>query len=149
MKGSAGVNLLNNALWPPNLVGRIHDQNVMHCWGQSSCTGQPGSTTGQIPQNCPVSAKIGRKNPRPECNALMGSKVLQGSSGVNHRQNCSRNAIWLPGVIRGQPEGNCLASGVARAFPGGRAAHPEDQNEEENEEKLRKNERSYRKMRKD
>ena len=23
-------------------------------------------------------------------------------------------------------------SGVARAFPGGRAAHPEDQNEEEN-----------------
>ena len=40
-------------------------------------------------------------------------------------------------------------SGVARAFPGGRAAHPEDQNEEENEEKLRKNERSYRKMRKD
>ena len=40
-------------------------------------------------------------------------------------------------------------SGVARAFPGGRAAHPEDQNEEENEEKLRKNEKSYRKMRKD
>ena len=57
--------------------------------------------------------------------------------------------MWLPGVIRGQPEGNCLASGVARAFPGGRAAHPEDQNEEENEEKLRKNDRSYRKMRKD
>ena len=26
-------------------------------------------------------------------------------------------------------------SGVARAFPGGRAAHPEDQIEEENEEK--------------
>ena len=25
------------------------------------------------------------------------------------------------------------ASGVARAFPGGRAAHPENQNEEENE----------------
>ena len=34
-------------------------------------------------------------------------------------------------------------SGVARAFPGGRAAHPEDQNEEENEENLRKNERNY------
>ena len=29
--------------------------------------------------------------------------------------------------------------GVARAFPGGRAAHPEDQIEEENEEKWRKN----------
>ena len=27
-------------------------------------------------------------------------------------------------------------SGVARAFPGGQAAHPEDQNEEENEERL-------------
>ena len=30
-------------------------------------------------------------------------------------------------------------SGVARAFPGGRLAHPEDQNEEENEKILRKN----------
>ena len=29
-------------------------------------------------------------------------------------------------------------SGIARAFLGGRAAHPEDQNEEENEENLRK-----------
>ena len=42
-----------------------------------------------------------------------------------------------------------FTSGVARAFPGGQAAHPEDQNEEENEEKLRKNGRTYRKMRKD
>ena len=30
-------------------------------------------------------------------------------------------------------------SGVARAFPGGRAAHPENQNEEEKESSLRKN----------
>ena len=30
-------------------------------------------------------------------------------------------------------------SGVARAFPGGRLAHPGSQIEEENEEKLRKN----------
>ena len=30
-------------------------------------------------------------------------------------------------------------SSVARAFPGGRVAHPEGQNEEENEETLRKN----------
>ena len=42
-----------------------------------------------------------------------------------------------------------LVSGVARAFPGGRAAHPEDQNEEESNENLRKNEVNYRKMRKD
>ena len=39
-------------------------------------------------------------------------------------------------------------SGVARAFPGGRTAHLVGQNEEENEEKLRKNEGKYRKMRK-
>ena len=32
-----------------------------------------------------------------------------------------------------------LLSGVARAFPGGRAAHPEDQIEEENEEKIKEN----------
>ena len=37
-------------------------------------------------------------------------------------------------------------SGVARAFPGGQAAHLEDQNKEENEENLRKNERNYRKI---
>ena len=30
-------------------------------------------------------------------------------------------------------------SGVARAFPGGRLAHPESQNDEENEKSLRKN----------
>ena len=30
--GQVGVNLLSNALWPPNLVGRIPDQSVMHCW---------------------------------------------------------------------------------------------------------------------
>ena len=33
-----------------------------------------------------------------------------------------------------------IDSSVARAFPGGRLAHPEDQNEEENENILRKNE---------
>ena len=39
-------------------------------------------------------------------------------------------------------------SGVARAFPGGRPAHPEPQIEEENGEKLRKDERKSRRMRK-
>ena len=42
-----------------------------------------------------------------------------------------------------------VASGVARAFPGERAAHLEDQNEEENEENLRKYEINYRNMGKD
>ena len=36
------------ALRPPNLVGRTPDQSIMHCWGQRSCRGQPGSTRGQI-----------------------------------------------------------------------------------------------------
>ena len=39
-------------------------------------------------------------------------------------------------------------SGVARTFPGGRAARLEDQNEKEDEENLRKNEGKYRKMKK-
>ena len=42
-----------------------------------------------------------------------------------------------------------ICSGVARAFLSEQVAHPEDQNEEENEESLRKNERNYRKMKKD
>ena len=39
---------LRNAPWLPNLVGRIPDQRVMHCWGQRSCRGHPGSTRCQI-----------------------------------------------------------------------------------------------------
>ena len=34
-------------------------------------------------------------------------------------------------------------SGVAMAFPGGRLTHPEDQNQEENEESLRKNKKIW------
>ena len=41
-----------------------------------------------------------------------------------------------------------FSSGLARTFPGGRAAHPEIQNEEENEERLRKNKRTYKKLKK-
>ena len=36
-------------------------------------------------------------------------------------------------------KGHQRSSGVARAFPGGRLAHPEGQNEEENKLSLRKN----------
>ena len=39
---------LRNTLWLPNLIGRSPDQRVMHCWGQRSCRGHPGSTRGQI-----------------------------------------------------------------------------------------------------
>ena len=45
--------------------------------------------------------------------------------------------LWEPGVVRGwEPD-----SGVARAFPGGRVAHPEGQNEEENEQSEEKQEK--------
>ena len=47
--------------------------------------------------------------------------------------------------LRGVGKHNNPSSGVARAFPGGRATHPEDQIEEE---KLRKNETKCRRMRK-
>ena len=40
---------LRNALWLPNLVGRIPDQRVMHCWGQRSCRGRPGSNCLEMP----------------------------------------------------------------------------------------------------
>ena len=79
---------LRNALWLPNLVGRTPDWSVMHCWGRRSRRGHPGSTRGQIAQECPMATKFGRKNPWPECNALVGSKVMQGSAGVNQRSNC-------------------------------------------------------------
>ena len=37
-------------------------------------------------------------------------------------------------------------SGVARAFPGGQLAHPEGQNEEENEKSLRKSQKTWSKL---
>ena len=36
-----------------------------------------------------------------------------------------------------------ITSGVARAFPGGRLAHPEGQSEEENEKSLRKSKKKW------
>ena len=42
--------------------------------------------------------------------------------------------FWQTEDVPKEPQ---LASGIARAFPGGRAAHPKDQNEEENEKKIK------------
>ena len=96
--GPVGVNLLNNALWPPNLVGRAPDKNVKHCWGQRSWRGQLGSSRCQFAKQYPMATKFGGKNPWPECNALLGSKVMQGSSRVNQGSNCSEmpygHQIW-------------------------------------------------------
>ena len=39
-----------------------------------------------------------------------------------------------------------VGTGVARAFPGGRVAHPEHQNEEENKKNLRKTKKNWSKF---
>ena len=63
--------------------------------------------------------------------------------------------IWKLQVLILNSKSVCLfctfASGVAWAFPGGRLAHPEGQNEDKNEEslrKIRKNDWNWGKMRK-
>ena len=62
------------------------------------------------------------------------------STEVNIRQQ--HRALHMPeSILWIQPpftEDGSATSGVARALPGGRAAHPEDQNDEENEEHLKK-----------
>ena len=89
-----GSSCLRNVLWPPNLMGNTLGQSVMHCWGQSSWRGQPGSTRGQIVQECPMATKFGRKNPWPKC--IDG---VEGHVGVNWGQaevKFLRNLLWLP-----------------------------------------------------
>ena len=86
--GQVGVNLLGNALWPPNLMGRTLDQSVVHCWGQRSCRSQLGSSRGQFARQCPMATKFDGKNPWPKCYALLGSKVMQGWSRGNQGSNC-------------------------------------------------------------
>ena len=73
----------------------------MHCWGQRSCRGQLGSTRGQFAKQCPMTTKFGGKNIWPERNALLGSKVMQGSSGVNQGSNY---AIWPPNLVGRIPD---------------------------------------------
>ena len=86
--GSAGVKLLRNALWLPDLVGRTPDRNEVQCWGHMPCMGQLRSTRGHIAQECPVATKFGRMNPWPKCSAMLGLKVIWGQMGVNRVSNC-------------------------------------------------------------
>ena len=46
--GHLEVSLSRNALRVPNLVTRIVEGPIVHCWGQRSCRGQLGSSRGQI-----------------------------------------------------------------------------------------------------
>ena len=84
--GQPGVKLLSNALWPPNLVERTPDQSVMHCWGQRSC--KAGVKWGQFVKQYLMPTKVSGKNPWPKRNALLGSKVIQGSAGVKKGSIC-------------------------------------------------------------
>ena len=86
--GQPEVNLPRNALWTPKLVTRTLDQSVTVNWGQRSCMCHLGSTRGQIVQEYHMATKFGLKNPCPEDNTLLGSKVMQVSSGVNQRSIC-------------------------------------------------------------
>ena len=89
-----------DALWPPNLVRIIPDWNVMHCLGQRSGD-QPGSTRGQLVQECLMATKFGRTNPWPMWSAMLGSKVIQGSTRDLIAQECpmatkfGRTNPWL------------------------------------------------------
>ena len=56
--GQVGVNLPSNALWPPILVGRIHDQSIMNCWCQRSCRGHPGVNQGSYYLETPYGHQI-------------------------------------------------------------------------------------------
>ena len=81
-RGQPGVNLLRKGLLPPHLVGRTPVHSViLHC-GISSYKGQSGPTRGQFAQNWSMPANLTRINPSPEYNALLRSKVMQGSAGV-------------------------------------------------------------------
>ena len=75
---------------------------------------------------------------------FLALKSIKGCHAKFYAKYC------YPGVVVFEwPMQDCIpGSSVARAFPGGRLTHPEDQNEEENEKNLKKNERKYRKMRK-
>ena len=53
---------------------------------------------------------------------------------MEHRHKWSRRQTYIRVTLKGTTN-----SDVVKAFPGGRAAHSEDQTEEENEENLRKN----------
>ena len=57
--------------------------------GERSCRGQSGSTRGQYAQECPMASKFGRNYPDQSATMiLLGSRVMQGPSGINQWSNC-------------------------------------------------------------
>ena len=109
---------------------------VMHLLGQRSFSNQPGSARGQIAQENPITTKFGRMNPWLESSTMMGSKVIQGSTGVSQGRDCSGmpyghqeslTKVWCideikghVGVSQGQPEVKLLRNTLRPPKEGGR-----------------------------
>ena len=97
--------------------------------------------------------------PRPaQCSNIVDLKhsylcKKQTIKTSNHSNNCSNSnkektnkQNKTTNKKEKQTNKNTLFSGVARVFRGGRVAHPESQNEEENEKSLRKNKKKWSKF---
>ena len=85
-RGQPEVKLLKNAPWLPNLVGRTPNQSVMHCWGQMSCRGQPGSTSIQIAQTALWSPNLVGRTPDFSLMHCWGQKSCKGQPGLTRGQ---------------------------------------------------------------
>ena len=55
-----------------------------------------------------MATRFGKKNPLLKCNALLWSKVMQGSAGVK----LLRNVLWPPNLVRKNPYENLCIAGV-------------------------------------
>ena len=103
VKGHAGVNLLSNALWQPNLVERTPDRCVVHLWGQRSCSGSTGLNQG-LPEVKLLRNALWQPNligGTPDQSVVhwvhwWGQIACRGQPGVK----LFRNALWLPNLIR-------------------------------------------------
>ena len=98
--------------------------------------------------------KCGKWNSCPPGTVRLATALVRLKPFYLHSKNsktkCRNSAIkWLLHNKDQVPQKRFTPSTLARVFPCVRLAHPEDQNEEENEENLRKYERNYRKKRKD
>ena len=55
-----------------------------------------------------MASKFGKKNPCPKCSAVMGSKDMQGSAGVNQVSTRGQVAQECPIATKLWPESNKL-----------------------------------------
>ena len=91
-----------NALWLPNLIGRTPEQSVMHYWvkDHAGVTRPPDL--------------VGRTSDQSVMH-YWGSKVMQGSAGVNHRSNCSE---WPPNLVERTSDQSVMHCWCQRSYRG-------------------------------